>query len=247
LLARIQEDFPKIKNENIRLIDGVINYLFVLLNIQFKPEERTYRDTQTLVLSEFLTDRFGHLTLEEVRQAFKMYAAKEFPELKTFRILDCISLGEVLSAYVERRNANLHVYNLKKLNESQNLIGFNPSNEEKQHNRVINLTDLFESLKTNKTDYSAFIYYDELKSKNKLVLTKEQVLEIYNIEAKIYESELKNEAFKNPLKKIDLTTFQEQQKKKDWNPIIISKSQSAAVSQYLKQFNTLEEFLKAFE
>lgn len=247
MLARIQEDFPKIKNENIQIIDGTINYLFALLNIQFKPEERAYRDTQTLVLAEFLMDRFSHLTLEEVKQAFKMYAAKEFPELKTFRILDCISLGEVLSTYIERRNANLHVYNLKKLNDTQNLIGFNPSNEEKLRIRVINQNDLFKSLKTNKTDYSAFIYYDELKSKNKLVLTKEQVLEIYNIEAKIYESELKNEAFKNPLKKIHLTTFQEQQKKKDWNPIIISKSQSAAVSQYLKQFNTLEEFLKAFE
>ena len=245
LLAKLQEDYPKIKNEQVQVIDGTINYLFALLNIQFKPEERLYRDAQTLVLSEFLQDRFKHLTLEEVKTAFKMYAAKELPQLKTFRILDCISLDEVLNAFVEHRNQNLHIYNLKKINNTQNLIGFKPSNEEKLKISNLNRKILFESLKSNEIDYSAFIYYNQLK--NKINLSQEQVLELYNSGLKKHERELQQEAFKNPLKKIDLQSFQTELKSKKWNPIIIQKSQSVAVCNYLKKFKNFDEFLNEFE
>ena len=247
LLAKLQEEYPKIKNEPVTVIDGTINYLFALLNVQFKPEERAYRDAQTLVLSEFLQDRFKHLTLEEVKQAFKMYASKEFPELKTFRILDCISLGEILNTYVERRNQNLHVYNQKLLSNKQKSIGFNPSNEEKLKIRAMNLSNLFDSLKSNKTDYSAFIYFDELKAKGKIILSKEETRELYFKEAKNYEAELKNDVFRNPLNKISLTNFQQDLKTQKWNPIVVNRSKSSAVSNYLMQFKTLDEFIKQFE
>lgn len=245
LLAKISEDFPKIKKENIQVIDGTINYLFVLLNIQFKPEEKAYRDTQTLVLSEFLLDRFGNLTLEEVKQAFKMYAAKEFPELKTFRILDCISLGEVLSAYIDRRNKELHVYSQKKLIRKQREIGFNPSEEQKAENRTMNLQLLFESLKSKGTDYSAFIYYDELKAKGKI--TQEEALKFYDLEAKLYKLELKAEAIDNPKRRFTINSILEKVKSSKWDPVIVSRTKSTAVSKYLMQFETLESFMAEFE
>lgn len=245
LLSRIQEDFPKIKSENIQVIDGTINYLFALLNIQFKPEEKSYRDTQTLVLSEFLVDRFKHLTLEEVKQAFKMYAAKEFPQLKTFRILDCISLGEILSAYIERRNEDLHVYNQKKLLNRQNSVDFKPSVEEIKQNRITNLRLLFDSLKSKKTDYSAFIYYDELKAKGKV--SQNETLKLYDIELKIYEQELKEEVLLNSNKKIQLTNFYNENAKSKWNPVVVSRTKSAAVSLFLKGFSSIDDFLKVFE
>lgn len=245
LLAKIHEDFPKIRKENIQVIDGTINYLFALLNIQFKPEEKAYRDAQTLVLSEFLTDRYGNLTLEEVKQAFKMYAAKEFPDLKTFRILDCISLGEVLTAYTEKRNKELHVYSLKKLQNKQELAGFNPTAEEIKSNRIKNLELIFESLKSKKTDYSAFIYYDFLKSKGKV--SKDEALELYETECAIYQNELEIEALEHPNKRFSITTILEQVKSNKWDPVIVNRTKSAAVSNYLSQFESLDVFLKEFE
>lgn len=245
LLAKIHEDFPKIRKENIQVIDGTINYLFALLNIQFKTEEKSYRDAQTLVLSEFLIDRFSNLTLEEVKQAFKMYAAKEFPDLKTFRILDCISLGEVLTSFINRRNEELHIYNLKKIQSNQNSIGFNPNEEEKKRNRIMNLEILFESLKSKKTDYSAFIYYDELKSKGKI--TQDEALKLYDYEAKIYDVELKTEAFENPNRRISIENILKQVKSAKWDPVVVNRTKSTVVSRYLMQFDTIELFLKEFE
>lgn len=245
LLAVIQEDFPKIKNEDIRTIDGTINYLFALLNIQFKAEEKDYRDAQTLVLSDFLTDRFKQLTLEEVKQAFKMYAAKEFPELKTFRILDCIALGEVLNAFIERRNETLHVYNQKKISCKQNSIAFKPSEEEKRSLRVSNQTILFESLKSSKTDYSAFIYYDELKAKGKI--DPQDAINLYDDESKTYEIELRKEAFEDSKKRFSVNSVLEKLKSEKWDPVIVSRTKSAVVSKYLRQFEKYEDFLKAFE
>lgn len=245
LLAKIHEDFPQIRKENIQVIDGTINYLFALLNIQFKPEEKAYRDAQTLVLSEFLTDRYGNLTLEEVKQAFKMYAAKEFPELKTFRILDCISLGEVLTAFTERRNKELHVYSLKKLQAKQESEGFNPTENEIKQTRLKNLKLLFENLKSKRTDYSAFIYYDFLKSKGKV--NKDQAMLLYESEALIYQNELETEALEQPNKRFSIRSVLQQIKSNKWDPVIVNRTKSKVVSDFLMQFDSLEDFIKEFE
>lgn len=246
LLAKLQEDFPKIKNENVQVIDGTINYLFALLNIQFKPEERLYRDTQTLVLSEFLQDRFKHLTLEEVKQAFKMYAAKEFPELKTFRILDCITLGEVLNAYVERRNQNLHVYNQKLLANKQNSIDFNPSVEQKARLRKEHLLMIFESLKSNKTDYTAFIYFKEIK--DKISMSDEQREDLYKYEALKYKKELESESLENSFKRTNLTEFIRESSAGKRNPIVQDRCRASVVCDYLKRhLESFETFINALE
>lgn len=246
LLAKLQEEYPKIKLENIQVIDGTINYLFALLNIQFKPEERAYRDTQTLVLSEFLQDRFNHLTLEEVKQAFKMYAAKEFPTLKTYRILDCIALGEVLNAYIEYRNQNLHIYNQKLITHRQNLLSFNPSNEEKARLRKEHLLMVFESLKSNKTDYSAFIYFKEIE--NKIRMTNEQKEDLYKYEALKYKKELELDALESNFKKSNLSEFIRQSDEGKRSSIVQNRCRAVVVCNYLKRhLDSFETFLNALE
>ena len=67
-----------------------------------------------LFILDFIKDKFGDLTAEEIKQAFKMYVAKEFPDIKVFRILDSIVVGDVLNAFREYRNESLRTYSQKK-------------------------------------------------------------------------------------------------------------------------------------
>ncbi len=113
-MVKIQEDFPKIRDDADSNLASVVNYILALLNVKFTDDEQRYRDAQMLVLCDFLKDKFGQLTSEEIRNAFKMYVANEFPHLKLFRILDSIVLGEVLTAYVQYRNQHLHVHTQQK-------------------------------------------------------------------------------------------------------------------------------------
>jgi hypothetical protein len=115
-LAVLSEDHPKIKNiVDKSETDGMINYLLTILNIKVgSKEEADDLKVQMLVVNDFIKTKFGHLTVPEVREAFKMYVAKEFPELKDFRLLDCIAAGEILNAFTNYRSDALRVYNFKK-------------------------------------------------------------------------------------------------------------------------------------
>lgn len=104
----------------------------ILLNV--KPpdnnDDRTYRDTQMLVLCDFIRDRFGQLTSEEIKTAFKMYVAREFKGIKVFKILDAVCLGEVLTAYINYRDEHLHVYYSKKIAKQQEVLPVAKSTDE---------------------------------------------------------------------------------------------------------------------
>lgn len=92
-----------------------------------------------LVVSDFIKTKFGFLTIPEIQEAFKMFVAKEFSEIKVFRILDCIVVGEVLNAFIDFRNENLRVYEQKKQSvmlEKENKI--TPDKEFKIMSEAIN-------------------------------------------------------------------------------------------------------------
>ena len=92
LLAVINEDYPKIRNiSSVEHFDSLINYLITILNIKTTSEqEKKDLNVQMLVVLDFIRTKFSSLTIEEVKEAFKMYVSKEFPEIKVFRILDCV-------------------------------------------------------------------------------------------------------------------------------------------------------------
>lgn len=86
-----------------------------MMNIKVSNDtEKKDLQIQMLVVMDFIKSKFGNLTIPEIKEAFKMYVAREFPEIKVFRILDCVSVGEVLDAYKSFRNESLRVYSQKK-------------------------------------------------------------------------------------------------------------------------------------
>lgn len=115
-LAVINEDFPKVRNVDDIGVSGLLNYILALLNIKSPtdPQEIANMDIQMLLVGDLIRTEYGTLTIPEIKTAFKMYVSKQLEGVKVFRILDCISVGEVLTAFIEHRNESLRVYSEKK-------------------------------------------------------------------------------------------------------------------------------------
>lgn len=70
------------------------------------PEEHA---RQLTFIYDFIISKYDFLTIEEIKEAFRMFVNKEF-EVKVFRMLDCILVAEVLGSYVDFRNEILKSY-----------------------------------------------------------------------------------------------------------------------------------------
>lgn len=114
-LAKLNEDYPKIKTiQNVSEIDGLMNYMVSVLNIKAANEDEVSElEKQMILVLDLIRSKFGNLTIKEVEEAFKMYVSKEL-NIKVFRLLDCVSVGEILNQYVNFRNESLRVYDHKK-------------------------------------------------------------------------------------------------------------------------------------
>lgn len=83
-----------------------------LVGVKNLGETQDENDRNFKFIYEFIINKFGFLTIEEIKEAFRMYVAKEF-EIKVFRILDCILIAEVLDNYINFRNEKLRSYEPK--------------------------------------------------------------------------------------------------------------------------------------
>lgn len=165
--------------------DALLNYILTLLNIKASnDDEHKDLSIQMLVVLDFVKDKFGDLTAEEIKQAFKMYVAKEFPQIKVFRILDSIVVGEVLNAYREYRNEALRTYSHKKkllLTQSSPV-----SESEKKEIRQQYLKLLFEELKQKEYCYETHRFFLPLEANGKIVITAEEKKKLYEDQLEIY-------------------------------------------------------------
>lgn len=226
-----------------------MNYLITLLNLKVSNEdEEKDMNIQMLVVKDFITSKFGNLTIPEIKEAFKMYVAKEFPQIKVFRMLDCVSVGEVLEAYIDFRNESLRIYDNKKsilLNAPSQ-----PSEEEKKNIREQFLKVLFEEISKDSFSSDAHLLFFELEQSGKLkvsdldkkILYKQQLEKYIPLE----EENIKNKGGYSVSKR--LIEFKELVKSK--KPIVHVQNicRSIVVSDYLKKhLDNFETFKKATE
>lgn len=66
-----------------------------------------------LVILDFIKSKFGFLTIPEIKEAFKMYVAKDFGHKDVFRTLDAIVVSDVLNCFLNYRSEKLRVYTQK--------------------------------------------------------------------------------------------------------------------------------------
>ncbi len=193
-LAILSEDYPKVKSiESKQEINGLLNFLITILNIKVSSEEEKLQlDKQMVLIFDLIKSKFGSLTVQEIKEAFKMFVSGEFPDLKVFRMLDCIVVADVLNAYREFRNESLRAYDQKKkllIEQPQ------PMSEEEIKQNFDNLVKLiFEDLKANGFSSDAWLLYDCLECNGLIKISVKEKKELYVKQAKIYLFEASQEA-----------------------------------------------------
>jgi hypothetical protein len=253
LLAILSEDYPKLKEiHNNSETDALINYLLTILNIKVSNEnEAKDLQIQMLVVSDFLKSKFGFLTVEEIKEAFKMFVAREFPDIKVFRILDCVAIGEVLQSYTNFRNESLRTY----IDKKKVLLSAPPpkTNEEKKQIRLKFIEMLYEEIKKDKFSDSAWLLYDELYNSGKIKITDDEKKELYNKQLLVFATEQRTEIAKKSTRSKDFdlskSLLQDLNKRiQSGNPIqlVINKCKNIIVCDYLKKnMYDFEDFKKS--
>lgn len=225
----------------------MINYLLTILNIKVSnPNEAKDLEIQMLVVSDFLKSKFGFLTIEEIKEAFKMFVAREFPDIKVFRLLDCVAIGEVLQAYTNFRNESLRTY----IDKKQVLLNAPPekTEAEKKEIRLKFIEMLYEEIKKDKFSTSAWLLYDELFNSGKIKITDEEKIDLYNKQLLIFATEQRTEISKKPTI-LHKSLFEDLNKRiQSGNPIEVvrNKCKNIIVSNYLnKNMYDFEDFKKS--
>lgn len=237
-LAVINEDYPKVKNIDVAEIETLVNFMITILNIKISSkEEEENLDIQMAMVIDLIRTKFGYLTVPEIKEAFKMYVSREFTEIKVFRMLDCVAIGDILHAFTNFRTESLRSYTEKKtalLNAPKKA-----SDEEKKIIRENFLRTLFEELKTSQYSADAWILFDEMEASGLLSISNYDKELQYKIEEKRYLEELQSALAKNPnstVLKSDIKSANESIKNKKRLSIVKNRCRSRAVSDYLSRF-----------
>lgn len=177
-----------------------------------------------------------------------MFVSGEFPELKVFRILDCIVVADVLNAFKEFRNDSLRTYDFKKQNllqQSQTM-----TEEEKNKNREELLQNVFNDLKVAGFSSDAWLLYDELDKNGLINISKVEKKEMYAKQAQIHLIETTQDTTQKYFHSAK-TVIEDIKSKIAKGKIIGSvanKCKSILVSDFLKDYLTdFEEFKKQIE
>ncbi len=259
ILAKLNEDFPKVKNVIVaHEIEDLMNYLIRILNIKVSnQEDQENLDFQMPVILDFIKSKFGLLTIPEIKEAFKMYVAKEFEDIKVFRMLDCIVVGEILTAFTNFRNDSLRVYDTKK----QLLLAEVSQSTETEKKSIRNefLGQIFDEL--NNRGYSDNIWQlwekdfktkelTEFANKVNATVTNLEKKAMYATEQEFYLNQIKSEMMTSRLQsaKWIVENANKQIRNKQKINSVVNRCRCLIGSKYLKNYLTdFEEFKNQIE
>jgi hypothetical protein len=242
-LAKLSEDFPKVRNVIVaEEIEDLMNYLIRILNIKTaNKEEQDNLDFQMPLILDFIKSKFGTLTIPEIKEAFKMYVAKEFQELKVFRMLDCVAVGEVLAAYLHFRNESLRVYDSKKKKILEALPERTESQKAADFENLLKL--VFKDLTESGFSSDAWLLFSKLEDSGKLKMTLEEKKTLYFKQLRIYEIEEQAEIRGKYGINSKMFLQDLHNKTTDKKPVgsVVNKCRSITASNYLK--NHIQDFV----
>lgn len=249
-LAILNEDHPKVKNiESKQEINGLLNFLITILNIKVSNEEEKLQlDKQMILIFDLIKTKFGSLTVPEIKEAFKMFVAKEFAELKVFRMLDCIVVADVLNAFKDFRSDSLRGYDEKK---KLLLEQPKPMTEAQiKENQEVLLKLVFDDLKSSGFSSDAWLLYGQLETNGLINISKAEKKDMYAKQAQIYLVETVQETTTRYFHSAK-TVIEDIRNKIEKGKIIGSvanKCKSIVASNFLKDYLTdFEEFRNQIE
>lgn len=148
----------------------MMNFMVSILNIKVSNDaEKKELNTQMVIALDLIRSKFGSLTVPEVKEAFKMYVARQF-DIKVFRLLDCVAVGEILTEFINFRNESLRVYIDKKSTAANKPAEI--SDEEKTRNTMASVNNLYKSYRETKEldQFAEFYAFDFLAAHGKIQL-----------------------------------------------------------------------------
>lgn len=84
-----------------------------ILGVKCLDEDLQEHQRKFKFIYEFIISKFGSLTVPEIKEAFRMYVAKEFGHKDIFRVLDTIVVSDVLNHFISFRGEKLKLYTEK--------------------------------------------------------------------------------------------------------------------------------------
>lgn len=207
-----------------------------ILNIKIlTDEEQDDVDRQMILIADLINSQFSKLTIPEIREAMKMYVARQLSEVKVFRLIDCVSIGEILNAYIQHRNLIVEPF----LNKRQNLLSLPPEKTQEEKDKIF--IDFVSTIYNEviETGYSADAWYifKKLEDNKKIVVSNESKQDLYLKELAIYVPEERKRIIKrNPLNNRSLLNDFEKTYQGNKRPIYVkNRCRSILVSNYIKE------------
>lgn len=245
MLARLNEDYPKISLVSANELSELINFIIGILNIRIDStnEEIDRMDEQMMHVGSLIKTQYSYLTIPEVQEAMKMYVSRQFQNIKPFRLLDCISISEVLTAYTDYRADKLRDYDQKKA-KLQLEATLKKDETEILKNRKALIKEIFEEVKSKGFYYDACYLYDELYEKGLIQITNQEKRELYQKELQVYIPKEKEEIRKKKSMNTKhlIKDFEERIKQRDPIPYVQNMCRSKLVSEFVKGLDSIEEF-----
>ena len=94
-------------------VDVLIDFILDILGVKCLDEDLNEHKRKFKFLYKFIISTFGFLTIPEIKEAFRMYVAKEFGHKDIYRTLDTIVISDVLNCFIDVRAEKLRAYNQK--------------------------------------------------------------------------------------------------------------------------------------
>ena len=177
----LKENNEKWKNVTAEVKEDCLDFMLEILNIKIVDDEDQHAINRQLVLvADLIQSHFSVLTAPEIKEAMKMYVSKRFLQVKVFRLIDCVSIGEILTAYIEFRNQNIEPF----LNKRKNLLleSVEVSQKEKEKIREDYLKTVFNEIAENSFSDSAHFLYNDLCLSGRVSPTDRQKKKLYREE-----------------------------------------------------------------
>jgi len=239
----LKENNEKWKVVTAEVKEDCLDFMLEILNIKIvDDEDQDAINRQLILVADLISRHFSSLTAEEVKEAMRMYVARKFPEVKVFRLIDCVSIGEILTAYTSFRNLITEPFLLKR----QNLLNspIEKSDEEKKK-----IFDDFVEMVYNEVLEKGFCaeawyIFKKLEDNKKINISNEEKTELYKKELAIYVPEERQRIIKqNPLNGKHLVKEFEKTYEGKKRPVYVqNRCRSILVSEFIKEsIKSLEE------
>jgi hypothetical protein len=187
----LKEDNKKWMQTTVEEKEDCLDFMLEILNIKVVSEEDQDSINRQMILIADLIGRFySKLTAPEIKEAMRMYAFRIFPNIKVFRLIDCVSVGEILSAYIEFRNQAVEPFLIKRNNLLNASVDLSHSEKEKIQDDFLKM--IFIEIIEKGFSSDAWHLFNDLESKGKINPTVAEKKALYKKQLKIYELEEKS-------------------------------------------------------